>query len=182
MKKKINIPDNWIEVKLIQFQEIIKLDNSDKNYAVELISILLDKDPEDIRSYDVNSANSIMRHLEWAMKSPLENEYKQDIVIDGVTYKLVENLNRFTSGDWWDMEEYLSDYAKNMHLLFALMYRPVGIEYSFELRKETAKIFQDKAMIGDIYGAIVFFSNVGKKSTLTIQDYLKNQFLKEKKN
>jgi hypothetical protein len=177
---KVKVPDSWDEITIGQFQEIAKEDRESKNYALNVISIILDKDPEEIRKYHPLSADKIMKHLEWAMKSPPEDSYKQEIEIDGITYRLVENLNRLSGGEWWDMEEYLSDFESNVHSIFSILYRPRG-EYTFDKRKETANIFLEKAMIGDMYGSLVFFSNVGKKSMLTIQDYLIQSLKTEKR-
>lgn len=181
MKEKLKMPDGWHEITLGQYQEICGLDETSKDYALNIFSIILDKDPEEIRNYSPQTADKIMRHLEWAMKTPSDDEYKQEIEIEGVTYRLVENLNRFTGGEWWDMEQCMSDFKANLHKVFALIYRPLEKEWSYEVRKKSEVLFQDKVMIGDLYGSTVFFCNVALKSTLTIQDYLLSQIQPKKK-
>lgn len=177
MKKNITVPDSWNDVTIGQFQEIKAQDIESKDYMINVISILLDKDPEEIRKYDIASANKISRHLEWIMKLPNENSYKQEIEIDGVVYIMIENLNRFSNGEWFDMEDCREDLFGKLDYLFAMFYRPKGEEYSASKCRERANIFAEKASIGEVYGALVFFSNVGKKSMISIQDYLIRQSL-----
>lgn len=175
MKKTILVPDSWDEIKVSQFQEIASLDKDSKDYSINIASIILDKDPEEIRNYDINSANNIMKSLEWVIKYPSEDSYKQEITVEGVVYKMIDNLNGFSNGDWFNMEDYLEDPFSNLHYLFAMFYRPVEKENEFMSLKERGKIFAEKVNIGDVYGSFVFFSNVGKKSMMTIQDYLTKQ-------
>lgn len=177
MSKRITVPDSWNEVTIGQFQEIAELDRETKDYDIHVASILIDEDPDLIRKFDVNSTNAIMRHLEWVIKMPAEDSYKQEIEVDGITYEMIENLNGFSNGEWNDMEFYMEDRFKNFHLLVSMFYRPSGEEYSVSKVKKRAAVFAEKVMVGDIYGAMVFFSLVGKRSMLTTQDYLTRQMI-----
>lgn len=186
MSMKINVPDSWNEVSVGKFQEISSLDNKSKDYALNVVSFLIEQDPEIVRKYDSQSISKVIRHLEWAMKSPEENAYNTCIEIEGVEYKLIENLNGFTGGEWWDMEEYLANYDNNLHYIFAMLYRPDNSTYNAEECKKRGELFKEKAMIGQLYGSLVFFSNVAKESTLTIPasliNHLKKKMEKPKKN
>lgn len=166
---KISVPDSWNEVTIRQFQEIKGVEDS-RDRALEICSILLDKDPEEIRKYDAQSVARILRALEWAMIHPKDEEYVESLVIDGVEYRMIENLNHFSGGEWWDMEEYLDDYVNNLHNILAMIYRPDG-EYDAEKCRKRGEMFLDKVNIGQVYGALVFFSLVAKKSTRIIADY-----------
>ena len=177
---KVTVPDSWNEVTISQFKEISELDKKSKDYALNIISILLDKDPEEIRKYDSVSANKIMRHLEWSMITPSQEFYKQEIEIDGIMYRMIENINRFSGGEWWDMENYLLDFENNMHFIFAMIYRPEGDKYSTVTLRQRAELFLEKGMIGEMYGSLVFFSNVAKRSMMTTQDYLISQMSQRK--
>lgn len=176
---KITIPDSWDEVPLGKLIEINNLDPKSRDYGLNIISILTDKDTEEIRKLSKESFDTVLRHLEWAMKSPEEKRYNQIIDIDGVSYNLIENLNGFSGGEWWDMEEYLSDFNNNLHNIMAMLYRLVDEkEYNSKLCMKRGDLFFDKMPIGKCYGALVFFSIVEKTSTVFIQDYLMNQNLR----
>lgn len=171
MKMTIKVPEGWHEVTVGQFQEM----NQTEKYH-EVVSVLLDADPEDIRKMDPQSATRISELLGWIKTLPNEDHYKRFIEINGVEYRMIENLNGFCNGEWWDCEEYLKDFYENLHLLLAMIYRPSG-EYKAEDVAKRGELFKEKMMIGDVYGSFVFFSHVVSKSTLTIQDYLNRQML-----
>ena len=61
--KTINVPDSWNEVTIEEFQEINSIDNDNKNKSLEIISILTDRDVEEIRTYDMQSLNRIVEAL-----------------------------------------------------------------------------------------------------------------------
>lgn len=169
-KKKIKVPDSWKEVTVGQYQEL-----TEAKKDVDIISILLDEDPEDIKKWDGVSMGKVLSHLEWTKKLP-DNHYNRVIEIEGTKYNLVENLNGFSGGEWFDMEEYLSDFNGNLHLILAMLYRD-NKEYDAEKVKDRAELFRDKLMIGDVNGCFVFFSHVARLSTITIQDCLIRQSL-----
>lgn len=178
---KVKVPDNWNEVTIGQFQDLSVLNRDSKDYSISTLSILIDTQPEDIRKFDPQSLSKILRHLEWAMKYPRDDYYKQEIEVDGKTYTMIENLNEFTGGQWWDMEEYLNNYNDNLHYLLAMIYRPLGEEYDSEKCKARGELFADKVMIGEVYGSLLFFSIVEKRSIITIQQYLSTTLLKKEK-
>lgn len=161
--KKVKVPDSWDEVTIGQFQEF---QESKRDY--EKVSVLLDEDPEDIRKYDQQSMNRVLSALSWIGELPDQNRYNEFIEVDGVEYRLVKNLNGFCLGEWVDMDEYLKDEPANLHLIFAMLYRPPG-EYRAEDVMGRAKLFQERVMIGQVYGSLLFFSHVVTKSTPNIQ-------------
>lgn len=165
---KVKVPDSWNEVSIGQFMEISGLDINSKDYALQVVSVLLDKDPEEIRKYDGASVAKIIHHLEWAMKSPDDKTYTTSIEVDGVEYLMIENLNSFTGGQWWDMEEYLNDYDNNIHNIFAMIYGG-GKEYDAMECKKRGELFKEKVCIGQVYGSTVFFSLVAQQSMISMQ-------------
>jgi hypothetical protein len=177
---KVTIPDSWNEVTIGQFMEISTLDRDSKDYSLNILSILLDKDPEEIRKFDGSSLAKIIHHIEWAFKTPDESSYNQIIEVEGKEYFMIENLNHFTGGQWWDMEEYLEDYNNNLHCLFAIIYGS-GKEYNAGETKKIAEIFKDKVTIGQVYGSLVFFSIVEKECMINIPIYLSSQMIQKTK-
>lgn len=160
---KIELPDSWDEVTLGDYQEFTQAESD-----IERISILADQDPEDLKKLDLQSVNKILTQLSWVTKLPDQNRYNLFIEIDEVEYRLVHNLNGFSLGEWVDMDEYQKDVDKNLHLVLAMLYRPPG-EYRSEDVRPRAELFKEKAMIGHVYGALLFFSHVVTKSTHNIQ-------------
>lgn len=182
MKLKVNIPDGWHEVSIGDFMEISQLDAKSKDYIFNVLSVLLDVDVQTVKNFSKESFDKILNSLEWALKSPSETEYKQVISVDGIEHRLVENLNGFTGGEWWDMEEYIANYDSNIHNIIAMIYKPLDQKvYDSEVTKQRGELFAKKLNIGDVYGATVFFSNVEKKFTMNIVDSLANMTQKQTK-
>jgi len=175
MKRTITVPDSWDEVSVGQFQEMCA---TEKDY--ERVSIVLDEDPEDVRKYSPESMARVIAGLSWIKKFPDESKYLTVIEVDGKEYFLIKNLQSFSLGEMVDMEEYLKDYNENLHLILAMLYRPAG-EYRAEDVQGRADLFKEKLMIGQVYGATVFFSLVERKSILIIQHFLSQELLRKTK-
>lgn len=192
--KTITVLDGWHEVTIGQYQEISLLNSDDpSDKMIEVISILTDEDPIDIRKMEITSLTRIMQHLVWTNNLPDDANYKPIIMIDGIEYGFISRLTDLTVGDWIDLEHYLMDPNTNMHNIFATLYRPLVMAFNDRDRllevettnsfSDRAELFKSKAMIGDVYGAFVFFSLIVNESTKTIQEYLANQIMEtEMKN
>lgn len=187
--KKINVLDGWHEVTIGQYQEISLLSNDNATARmIEVVSILTNEDPNDINKMEITSLNKVMNHLEWINKLPNDANYKPIITIDGIEYGFISRLTDLTVGDWIDLEHYLMDANVHMDKIFAILYRPLITAFNDRDRllenefgnsfEERALIFKNKAMIGDVYGAFVFFSLIVNESMKTIQAYLVHQIAK----
>ena len=177
---KIQIPDSWAEVTISQFQELSLVDLEHKDAALNVVSILIDKDPEEIRKYDETTFNEITKAIEWTNEMPQAANFRQVIDIDGQKYGLIK-FSSLTVGEWIDLDEYLKAPIENIHKIFAIMYREVIggtaenlllAPYDVDNAKERADMFQKHMIIDNCYGALVFFSSIVEESTKTIQVYL----------
>ena len=177
---KIQIPDSWAEVTISQFQELSLVDLEHKDAALNVVSILIDKDPEEIRKYDETTFNEITKAIEWTNEMPQAANFRQVIDIDGQKYGLIK-FSSLTVGEWIDLDEYLKAPIENIHKIFAIMYREVIggtaenlllAPYDVDNAKERADVFQKQMIIDNCYGALVFFSSIVEESTKTIQVYL----------
>jgi hypothetical protein len=183
---KINLPDSWREVSIGSYQEIVALEGAT---VIDIISILSDNDPEVIRMMDITSLNKIIDHLAWSNTIP-DGVYRPIIQIDGQEYGAIPRLSDLTVGEWLDLEGYLTDTNVNMHKIFAILYRPLIVayndkdrlieEYNTESLNRRAELFKEKALIGDVYGYLLFFSLIVKNSTKTIQDFFQEEIKKMK--
>lgn len=181
---RVMVPDGWSEVSIGQYQEIASLttDNPSSRF-IEIISILIDEDPEVIRSMEIGSLGRVIDHLEWTNRIPDEAWYKPIINVDGVEYGFLPKLTGLTTGEWIDLEHYLTDVNENLHKIFAVLYRPLVTAFNDRDRivegydpdsaERRANVFKEKAMVGDVYGALVFFSLIVRESMRTIADSLR---------
>jgi hypothetical protein len=164
--RKIKIPDSWEEVSIGDYQEFVQATSD-----IERVSIILDEDPEDIRKYDNQTMRTVLNHIIWTKTLPDQNKYNEFVEVDGIEYRLVKNLNGFSLGEWVDIDEYQKDIDTNLHLLFAMLYRPMG-EYKSEDVRARGELFRERVQIGKVYGSLLFFSHVAAKSIVCIPRYL----------
>lgn len=180
----VKVPDSWNEVTIGQYMDIAGIDKDSEDKSILVASVLIDKDPEEIRKYDIQSYTRIIEALEWTNKIP-DEVYKPIIEIDGDQYAFVNRLTDLTLGEWVDLEHYLQDYNNNIHKILAVLYRPLVTafndmdriveEYDPLTVDRRANLFMDKMSTSDVYGALVFFSIIAKECIVTIQDYLTQQ-------
>lgn len=178
-KMVIKTPDNWGQVSIAQFQEMSATTN-----PVEVAAILCDEDTEVLKKLDVSSMAKIEAALEWTSILPNEANFKNIIEVEGEKYGFVNRLTDLTVGEWVDLEFYTQDTVKNMHKIMAILYRPLITAFTDTQRivepydsatgQIRAELFLDNVSVGDVYGALVFFSLIVKESTVTMQDYLES--------
>lgn len=175
-KLNITIPDGWHEVNIRTFQELSNLDELEGlNKIVELISILSDKDPEDIKKLDTEGFETLVSHIQWTGTMP-SDEVKTQINILGQDYYLVK-LSNLSLGEWIDLDSWCDNSIENLHKIFALLYRPVGEEYDSEKMETRSELFLDKLMIEDVYGTLLFFSIIGNQYQKFIKEYTNQKMM-----
>ena len=170
--KTIKTPDSWNEVTISQFQEINTIDNNNTSKSLEIVSVLINEDVEDIRTYDVASLNRILSALSWCEQLPNDKDFIEQITIDNIEYNLVK-LSSLSVGEWIDLEGYLSDPIPNLHNIAGLLYRDTYEPYDTDTSAIRAELFKYKVSVCDVYGMVVFFCNIERLSMETIKDYFK---------
>ena len=158
---KITLPDNWSEVKVSQFQEIAEL--SDDEYRDNTVIAILAY-VDGIEDITVDSRIACLNAIKWAFTPPSERDYKRQVTVNGIDFYL-RNYRDLKIGERIDLMEYSKNSTKNLHKICAILYKPENEVKDAEL------IFQD-AMIGDVYGALVFFWNIANKSAEITTSYL----------
>ena len=171
-KLKLNIPDGWQQVTVKMFQELAKLDNANDGIAkvVDLISVLADADPEDIRKVDSSELGRLMDLIKWTSQFP-NNPHLNTITVKGIEYEMIK-LSELSLGEWIDLDTYVEDSVINMHKIFATLYRTKEEKYDANKIEEKANMFADNLPIGEVYGALLFFSLIVNEYTKTLVDSL----------
>lgn len=168
---QINLPSSWEEVTVSQFQEIITL-HSDIDKTNTIIGILTNEDDEVIKRMTLESRKKIIETLSWTNKMPDDKFYKTEIDIDGTFYYL-RDLNELSFEEWLELTSYCKNYQVNLHKIFSVLYQCEGKQPS-----NKHSLFENKVMIGDIYGVLVFFSIIANKSITSIKSCIKEEVLK----
>ena len=175
--KKIITPDSWDEVTISQFQEISSIDLDNKSRSLEIISILINEDIEEIRKYDMQSLNRVVTALSWCDQLPNDKDFNNTINIEGTEYKMVK-MSSFSVGEWIDIESYFEDSIANLHKILAIFYREDSLPYDTETAEQRAELFKEHVNVGQVYGSVVFFCHIAKNCMLTIKGYFQMEIMK----
>ena len=179
--KTIKVPDSWNEVTISHFQEINSIPLESKSRALEIISILINEDIEEIRKYDMQSLNRIVAALGWCDELPSDKDFDQTLTINGITYEMVK-MSSFSVGEWIDLEQYFEDPINNLHNILGVFYRDNDLPYDTATAEKRAALFKEQVNVGQVYGTVVFFCNIERNCIQTIKVYFQLEIMKMEMN
>ena len=166
-----NVPKSWDEVFLDQYQEIIKINETDSPFFIKqmnTLSILTDTlvDDDVWEDMDIEEMAIITKGLSWLKQDP-SDQFKQ--VIDKYTIK---DINTLTLGEFIDLEFFFSEnYIDNLPKICAILYRQNKLDewgnivvepYSVIVLNDRAKTFESLP-INNIYGIIKYYLDFKEK-------------------
>jgi hypothetical protein len=182
---QLNIPENWNSVTISQFIELNNIDKDlmDNKYEffIQQLAILCNADPDVIAKIPMNELNGIINILQNFNEETLNKEYQKKFKLDGVSYGIIPDMNKLSLGEWIDLEEFSKDIINNIHIILAILYRPIiksnilipyQIEsYDSDNLNDRAKLFKDNLTIDKVYSAAVFFCLIGKEFINPLKTY-----------
>ena len=182
MKLEISIPTELKEIKLSQYQAFLKIakDNDDNEFMnqkmVQTFCGIDLKDVAEIRFKDVLEITASLGK----MFNVSSHKHIRRFKLGGVEFGFIPELEDMSFGEYTDLDSYIGDWD-NMHKAMAVLYRPItkkGINDTYEIEKYNGSITYSDVMkhapLDVVFGANVFFYNLGNdllKSTMT---YLEN--------
>lgn len=185
--KKKNIK-NWDDIRLSQLQEIHSLPKYDDkiDLMVNVLSILLDKDPYDIENMLINDI--MVEYGKWEfLQEPPKEKMIPIIKHNGNRYGFVD-LSKLTLAQYADIEEYLSEGVfDNIHKVLSVLYLPIK-KYNYITKKyvleeytpntDREDIFKELTM-DILYPVILFFYRIVKGYSIDFQHSLIQTKMKE---
>lgn len=182
---KINIPENWSEVKLPQylaFYKAIKPYEGTDEYERVIFerailhfcgissNILYNLNVEILKEIK----QTISAFLADGMKQPLVTKFK----LNDTEYGFIPSLDDMSYGEYLDLISYTKDIWAYTPLLMSILYRPINAEtgdkYTIETYNGTnddrVALFKDHLTMDVVWGAIAFFLDLQidlVKDTLT---------------
>ena len=168
---KLQIPTDLSEITLGQLQSLTKLEASELN-ELELqkrtLELLTDIDRATIDQIKLNDLNEVYGKLLGLTK--MSEELHQFVTIDNVKYGFHPNLSEMSTGEFADLDTLCKDLNDNLHLIIAILYRPVAKEahgkYSIEAYdgelEARGRVFKKKLKANVVNSALVFFWTIGK--------------------
>ena len=113
-EREYQLPEGWNEVNLSKFQRIIEKNELISEYksqilfGLELFSILIDCDVEDLKQLTKTSFEKLSEETKWLYNDVVGVE-KPEFVINGETYRPLKDLNKLTMGDNISLEMMINE-------------------------------------------------------------------------
>jgi dynactin complex subunit len=181
MKIDINIPETLNEITLNQYQKFEKLvkDNEASEFVNQkTIEIFCDIQLKEVARIRLADTEDLLKHLNnlLSQKPKLIPTFKMGTVEFG----FIPKLEDMTSGEYIDLEAYLSD-TQTLHKAMAILYRPITSKvkdmYTIEEYESSEKYSEYlKYMPLDVVlGCMLFFSTLHNDCVKGLMDYIQNE-------
>jgi hypothetical protein len=160
----------------------------------EILGLYLDISVDELRDLPVDQIKFVEVSLSNYILEPKTRDLVTTFELNGITYGLENDWQNMTWGQWVDLEVYSQSdkLTDNIHMLMALLYRPVtnekGKDYKLEKFKsskvmERADMFKNNLPIEMWFGVSTFFLQTlnayithidnSLKAKMKIESYLK---------
>lgn len=175
--KNYEMPENWSEISVEKFENIIKLSGllneykSNIQFALEMFSLLLDAPIEVIKKLDKGSFNILSEECKW-VNEEVKPKKVEKFEIDGELYVPINDFNKMTMGEAIDLELIMNE-SNNENLLGNIL--PILIRkskavlnengemvlkaesFNADDYKKNRELFRKKLMVGDVIYLKNFF-------------------------
>ena len=178
---KLIIPTDLSDITLWQLQALTKLDATPlndlerKKQTIELLTSIDRTTIDKVKLWDLNDVYSKLLSLSKASEG-----LHQFVKIDNVKYGFIPNLSDISTAEFGDLDTLCQDLNENLHLIMAILYRPVDKEangkYSIEVYdadlEERSRLFKKKLKANVVNSAILFFWSIGNDYLTDLLTYL----------
>tara|TARA_R110000744_G_C19259649_1_gene551211 strand:+ start:338 stop:973 length:636 start_codon:yes stop_codon:yes gene_type:complete len=176
------LPTAWSEVSLGRYSKLMTTLENDK--ATEIESII--KTLEALVGISSSELSKVpLKYLKMAygeltdLTSTMPStELKRIIDVDGTAYGFIPDFDELTFGEFCDLDNYLQNSWANLDKILAVLFRKVVKrdgdnyqieEYTMKGIKERRELFNNSLSIDVVYGALVFFCNIGRERMITMR-------------
>tara|TARA_R110001606_G_scaffold72466_1_gene166904 strand:- start:3499 stop:4143 length:645 start_codon:yes stop_codon:yes gene_type:complete len=185
-EKDYVIPEKWTQVKLGDYQNYME-QSKDVTDAVTLnlltISCFTGIPYEKVEKIRKGDVDVVLGEFKKLLNKKMNTTLNMIIEIDGVDYGFNPNLKDMTLGEFVDLDNHLEDAWKNMHIIMAILYRPITSKkkkkYSIEeyngVDMKRAETFRDKLSIATVNGASSFFLHIGNEYHMNLLSSLSKE-------
>lgn len=141
-EKEYNLPEGWTEVSLEKFEKIIQKNASIAEYksqvlfGLEIFSILIGSDVEDLKSLTKTSFEILSKEIEWINTAPTGVE-KDEFIIGDEMFRPLKDLNKLTMGDNISLELLIKE-SNEANLLINIL--PVLLRKVRKIKTENGEI------------------------------------------
>lgn len=180
MKLDIKIPTHLNEITLGQYQKFLKIarDNEDETFIKQkMIQIFCNVELSYINHFSFNTVNEITNKIN-VLFDVKDFKLAQRFNFKGKEFGFIPNLDDITFGEYTDLDNYIVDWD-NMHKAMAVLYRPIvqkSFRKTYDIEKYEGSDKYSESMLDlpldIVFGANVFFYNLGNELLLSTLNYL----------
>ena len=181
MKINITIPENLNEITLYQYQRFEKLikDNEPSEFVNQkTIEIFCNIELKDVARIRIAEVSEILKHINELLQQ--KPKLTQTFKLGVYEFGFIPKLEDLTSGEYIDIESYLSD-TQTLHKAMAVLFRPIKTKvnklYTIE-EYESADKYSEvlKYMPLDVaLGCMLFFSTLLNDCVSGLTDFIQNE-------
>ena len=181
MKINITIPENLNEITLYQYQRFEKLikDNEPSEFVNQkTIEIFCNIELKDVARIRIAEVSEILKHINGLLQQ--KPKLTQTFKLGVYEFGFIPKLEDLTSGEYIDIESYLSD-TQTLHKAMAVLFRPIKTKvnklYTIEDYESSEKYSEVlKYMPLDVaLGCMLFFSTLLNDCVSGLTDYIQNE-------
>lgn len=122
---KFKFPETWKEVTLEQFQKVNQLSNENEiDFEIAMISILAGIPTDNILDLPIVEYRKLKEACSFINVNP-DSIPKNIIEIDGVKYGYRNDVRKMKTSEYIDFETMSINGLENMHIIMAILYRPI---------------------------------------------------------
>jgi hypothetical protein len=180
MKLDIKIPTHLNEITLRQYQKFLNIakDNEDETFIKQkMIQIFCNVELSLIAHFSFNTVTEITNKIN-ALFDVKDFKLTQRFNFKGKDFGFIPNLDDITFGEYTDLDNYIIDWD-NMHKAMAVLYRPIvqkSFRKTYDIEKYDGSDKYSESMLDlpldIVFGANVFFYNLGNELLLSTLNYL----------
>ena len=181
MKINITIPENLNEITLYQYQRFEKLikDNEPSEFVNQkTIEIFCNIELKDVARIRIAEVSEILKHINGLLQQ--KPKLTQTFKLGVYEFGFIPKLEDLTSGEYIDIESYLSD-TQTLHKAMAVLFRPIKTKvnklYTIEEYESSEKYSEVlKYMPLDVaLGCMLFFSTLLNDCVSGLTDFIQNE-------
>ena len=181
MKINITIPENLNEITLYQYQRFEKLikDNEPSEFVNQkTIEIFCNIELKDVARIRIAEVSEILKHINGLLQQ--KPKLTQTFKLGVYEFGFIPKLEDLTSGEYIDIESYLSD-TQTLHKAMAVLFRPIKTKvnklYTIEEYESSDKYSEVlKYMPLDVaLGCMLFFSTLLNDCVIGLTDFIQNE-------
>lgn len=177
MEVKLIIPTSLNEITLGQYQEFSKLDiTKESEVQSKMIEIFCKVPVEVVRSMkakDITDICTIINNM-----FDVEHQMLNRFDLNGVKYGFIPDLENISFGEYVDLDTFMGD-NDNLHRAMNVLYRPIdlkqGVRYTLKEYDPDTNEEAKNYPLDAVFGAMVFFYDLGKDLSTVILNYSSKQ-------